>query len=168
MGDFLSLCKRRISVRHYQAKPVEAEKLTYVMECVRWAPSAVNFQPWQFRVYDTPEERKAIQSCYPREWFVTAPHYILACVDTTQEWVRKSDQVAHGTIDVAIAVEHLCLAAAEQALGTCWVCNFDVAQCRTLLELPAHLVPIAIIPIGYPADSKVGEGKRKPLEEILS
>ena len=53
-------------------------------------------------------------------------------------------------IDVAIAIEHLCLAAAEQGLGTCWVCNFRVQLCQELFKLPEEWYPAAIIPIGYP------------------
>ncbi len=48
--NFLELVKARYSARKYANRPVEAEKLDYIMECVRFAPSAVNFQPWRFRI----------------------------------------------------------------------------------------------------------------------
>lgn len=73
----------------------------------------------------------------------------------------------HADIDVAIAVEHLCLAATEQGLGTCWVCNFDVPLCREVLQLPVHIEPAVLIPVGYPAEQEMSTKKRKSLDEIL-
>ena len=67
---------------------------------------------------------------------------------------------------IAIAVEHLCLAATEQGLGTCWVCNFDASQCSTVLGLPEYIEPAVLIPVGYAEDEPV-EKKRKMLNEIL-
>lgn len=89
------------------------------------------------------------------------------CADHEVSWHRKADGKDHADIDVAIAVEHLCLAAAEQGLGTCWVCNFDVDRCREVMHLPANLEPVVLIPLGYPADETVPEKKRKTLPEIL-
>lgn len=80
--------------------------------------------------------------------------------------MRKLDEKSHGDIDVSIATEHLCLAAAEQGLGTCWVCNFDVPLCKELFAIPEHLEPVVIIPIGYPADEAVVESSRKPMEDV--
>ena len=119
-----SIIRSRYSCRSYLDKPVEEEKLEYIKECIRLAPSAVNRQPWKFRIVRSQEGREKLQSCYSRPWFNEAPLYILASVLHEQEWVR-ADGKPHGDIDVAIAVEHLCLAATEQGLGSCWVCNFD-------------------------------------------
>ena len=124
---FLDLVKQRYSCRSYQKKSVEQEKLDYVMECVRFAPSAVNKQPWMFRIVKNDADKAKLQECYNREWFETAPMYIICSILHDEEWVR-SDGKHHGDIDIAIAVEHLCLAATEQGLATCWVCNFD-ARC---------------------------------------
>ena len=135
--NFLELARNRYSCRNYQSKVVEQDKMDYIMECVRLAPSACNKQPWRFRILTEEEELKKASQCYNREWFATAPTYIIASVLHNEEWVR-SDGKHHGNIDVAIAVEHLCLAAAEQGLGTCWVCNFDVELCSRLFDIPAN------------------------------
>ena len=164
--SFLELVKKRYSVRSYELRPIEPEKLDYVMECVRLAPSAVNFQPWKFAVITEPEALKVIKTAYGREWFQTAPCVIVACADHDKSWHRQADGKDHADIDVAIAVEHLCLAAAEQGLGTCWVCNFDVPRCCEVLNLPEHIKPVALIPIGYPVNEEVPEKKRKSAEEI--
>ena len=162
---FLELTKKRYSCRNYQDRPVERELFDYIFECVRLAPSAVNRQPWKFRLVEDRSQREKLQQCYQREWFNTAPVYVIASVLHEQEWVR-SDGKHHGDIDIAIAVEHLCLAATEQGLGTCWVCNFDAALCSELFSLPANEEPAVLIPIGYPAVEPT-EKKRKELDEIL-
>ena len=167
INSFLDICRKRHSVRGFRPDPVPDEILNYIMECVRLAPSAVNKQPWTFIGVRLEGRRRLLHRCYDREWFQSAPYYVIACRDTEQEWVRKSDGKPHGDIDVAIAIEHLCLAAAEQGLGTCWVCNFDVALCKELFALPDHLQPVALIPIGYPAeDGSQLRSSRKPMEDI--
>lgn len=163
--NFLDLVKQRYSCRSYQAKSVEQTKLDYVMECVRFAPSAVNKQPWRFHVITKDDDRKKLQQCYNREWFTTAPMYVIASVLHDKEWVR-SDGKHHGDIDIAIAVEHLCLAATEQGLATCWVCNFDADLCRQQFSLAANEEPAVLIPLGYAADAPK-EKTRKTTEEII-
>ena len=159
------MVRSRYSCRSYQPQSVEQEKLEYVMECVRLAPSACNKQPWRFRIFSSEEGRKGLCECYEREWFRSAPLYIVASVLHDEEWVR-GDGKQHGDIDVAIAVEHLCLAAAEQGLGTCWVCNFDVERCKRVLSLAANEEPTVLIPIGYPAD-KPKEKQRKDIKLVV-
>lgn len=163
--SFLDLVKDRYSCRAFDRRPVEPEKLEYIMECVRLAPSAVNRQPWHFRIVSDEAARHQLWQCYGRDWFHTAPLFIVASIVHDEAWVRK-DGKRHGDIDIAIAVEHLCLAATEQGLGTCWVCNFDAALCKELLAIPGTEEPAVIIPLGYPACEPT-EKKRKSMDEIL-
>lgn len=162
--NFLELVKNRYSCRAYKAKDVEREKIDYIMECVRFAPSAVNKQPWKFRIVETNEERAMVQRCYDREWFKSAPVYIVASILHDEEWVR-GDGKQHGNIDIAIAVEHLCLAATEQELATCWVCNFNAQLCKELFRMSDNEEPAVLIPIGY-ANDEPNEKRRKNIEEI--
>ena len=107
-----------------------------------------------------------MQQCYDKDWFREAPAYILVCENHGAAWTRRYDEKNHADIDVAIAIEHLCLAAAEQGLGTCWVCNFRVQLCQELFKLPEEWYPAAIIPIGYPATPDIPEKTRKATAEI--
>lgn len=167
MNNFLELAMARCSVRHYADTPVSTADINYIMECVRMAPSACNRQPWRFVLIQSDEARQRIRQCYNREWFATAPLYVLCLKNTEQNWVRPDDQHPHGDIDVAIATEHLCLAAAERHLGTCWVCNFDVAKTRQLFAYEGY-EPVAIIPMGHiHPDSPIVEKKRKSMDDIL-
>lgn len=168
MKDFLNLCKLRRSVRAFRQEAVPQEKLEYIMECVRLAPSAVNRQPWHFKCLTEKAGLARLAECYNRPWFAGAPACIVAYRDKEQEWVRSCDGKPHGDIDVAIAVEHLCLAAAELGLGSCWVCNFEVEVLKRLLPAPAGWEPVALVPIGFPSDEAPDEKKRKDIKEILA
>ena len=163
--NLLELVKARYSCRNYQPTSVEQEKLDYIMECVRFAPSAVNKQPWLFRIVSNEEDKGKLQQCYHRDWFNTAPMYIIASILHDEEWVR-SDGKPHGNIDIAIAVEHLCLAATEQGLATCWVCNFDAQKCKEFFSLPDNEEPAVIIPLGYAAD-EMKPKSRKAIDVIV-
>ena len=163
----LELIKKRYSVRNFLPTPVEQSKLDYLMECVRMSPSAVNLQPWLFAIVTDGKQLEALQKVYPKEWIKSAPCIIVACVNHDVSWHRKADNKDHGDIDVAIATEHLCLAAAEQDLGTCWVCNFDAKACKEIMQLPPQIEPVVLIPLGYPAVYMIPEKKRKSLKEII-
>ena len=164
--SFLDLCKQRFSVRSYSAEPVSESQLEYILECARLAPSAVNLQPWRFIVVKSEAVRQQVQSCYKREWIAQAPLYIICVVRHQEEWVRR-DGKRHGDIDIAIAAEHICMAAAEQGLGSCWVCNFDVEKMAQFVGND-EFEAVAIVPLGHIADDcPRAEKKRKALDEIV-
>ncbi|MDR1115976.1 MAG: nitroreductase family protein [Tannerella sp.] len=165
--ELLKLISKRRSVRQFLPGDVEQEKIDYLMECARLAPSAMNYQPWKFIIVKSPDKKALLHRCYNREWFTSAPMYILALGDTNRSWKRQPDGKDHCDIDLAIAFEHLVLAATEQGLGACWVCNFDVELCGTLFNLPANMIPIAITPIGYPVHEQEPVTNRKPIEAIV-
>lgn len=165
--NFKDLCEARFSVRSYSNAPVAQADIDYIMACVRLAPSACNRQPWQFLLIGSPAARERLQQCYNRPWFATAPLYVLCLKDVEHNWVRPADGKAHGDIDVAIAAEHLCLAAAERGLGTCWVCNFDPAAVAGAFPMPGF-EPVAIIALGHPAaDCPRHAKERRPVAELL-
>lgn len=166
--QFYNLSEHRYSCRGYSDKPVTRDLLIAMLDAVRLAPSACNRQPWKFLVIDTPELRHAVQKSYDREWFNSAPVYIVALGLHDVAWHRPFDGKDHTDVDVSIAVEHLCLAATTLGLGTCWVCNFDSALLSEALDLPEGVEPVAIIPVGYPLDgTHAPEKNRKPLDEIV-
>lgn len=162
---FKELCEARYSVRSYKEEAIPAEKLEYIKECARLAPSAVNKQPWKLRMITSESGLAKICAAYNREWIRTAKAVIMVVAQKDEAWVRKSDGKYHGDIDAAIITEHICLAAVEQGLGTCWVCNFDAALCHQEFSLADNEEAVVLIPIGVPADEKP-EKKRKEMEEI--
>lgn len=164
--SFFDLTKKRFSVRKYEEKMVEKEKIEKILEAARMAPSAVNFQPCHFIVITDPELKAKVTSAYRRDWIQAAPVIIVACGDHEQSWKRR-DGKDHCDIDVAIAVDHLILAAASIDLGTCWVCAFDAEKVHEVLSLPDNLEAVALVPLGYPAEEK-GEKERKDLSQLVS
>jgi nitroreductase len=165
--SFLDIANARYSVRSFEKKEVEMEKLLQVLEAARIAPSAVNFQPIHFVVVTEQEEKEKIYQTYKRDWIKEAPVIIVACGDHKTSWDRK-DGKDHADIDVAIAVDHMSLAATDLGLGSCWVCAFDAKLCHQLLALPENLEIVALLPLGYPKGERTTELRRKKLDELVS
>jgi nitroreductase len=166
--DFKELAQRRYSVRSYQSTPVEKDKLIAIIEAALMAPSAVNFQPWKFVVVTDPALLNQLHGCYHRDWFRSAPACIVAIGDHDKGWRRPTDDKDYTDIDVAIAVDHLMLAAAEAGLGTCWICHFNTEKCAEIFNLTSNLEVMAMIPVGYPIAKVIPEKKRKPMDELVS
>ena len=168
--NFLDLAKKRFSSRKYLSKQIEEEKLLKILEAARIAPSAANKQPWIFFIIRSDEKRNQISQVYHHDWLKSAPVIIVACADHKKGWIR-SDNKDHCDIDLAIAIDHITLQAAELDLGTCWICNFDQQKCKNILQLPEHIEPIALIPVAYPADVPDPNrhlSERKQLKEIIN
>ena len=164
---FRDLAEARFSLRNYDSRPVEQEKIDRLLECVRLAPSAVNFQPCVFYVVTDQVLLAQLQDCYNRDWFNTAPMCIVACGNHQQAWHRKLDGKDHTDVDVAIAVDHITLAAVDMGLGSCWICNFDAQKCAQVLDLPEGVEPIAMVAIGYAATDEKPLKKRKSHDELF-
>lgn len=150
--NFDELVKVRYSVRAYQAKPVEEEKINKILEAAVLAPTAVNKQPFQIIVVHTSQNKEGLARIYHREWFIQAPLIICVCALPLQGFVRKSDGMNYAWVDASIVMTHIILAATEQGLGTCWIANFDAANARQVLELPDNVDPVSFTPLGYAAD----------------
>lgn len=164
--NMLELSRQRFSARKFTDQKVSSSDLDYLLECARLAPSAVNRQPWRFVVVESEEAKARLRQVYNREWFATAPLYIVCYAHTGRCWTRAADQKAHGDIDVAIAAEHICLAATERGLGSCWVCNYDPDLMRSLFPLPDHEA-VVILPVGHIAPDCPQKAKdRLPLAEL--
>jgi nitroreductase len=163
--NFSDLIATRFSVRDYKQTPVEEEKLTQILNAARLAPSACNLQPYYFIVMIDPAKKELLRTAYNRDWFVSAPVIIAACVDTRTEW-KRSDGVAYGVVDIAIALDHMTLAAAELGLGTCWIGAFKNAEASAALKLPGYIKITAFLALGY-ANQTQPPKQRKPLEAII-
>jgi nitroreductase len=163
--NFLDLAQKRFSVRAYDSKPVPDEALNTLLEVARLAPSAANRQPLHLLVIRERECRDAMNVVYLREWFRTAPVVLVVCVEPAKAWVR-GDGKNYGDVDASIMMDHITLCAADIGLGTCWIAAFDPAKVRAILQLPEGIEPLAITPLGYPAE--VGRAKmRKSLKEFV-
>jgi len=174
---FLDIVQKRRSVRKYQDRTVEREKIDLCLEAARLAPSACNAQPWKFIVFENPESRKrlcraAFSGIYKNSSFAGKAPIIIVALNTKGKRLPSLAGRFQGKhyplIDLGIAGEHLILQATELGLGTCWVGWFNARGISELLGLSRHEIPIALIPIGYPDDTRGRSASRKSLEEISS
>ncbi len=163
--DIFSLISIRQSIRSYEEKTVENEKVMMVLEAGRQAPSAVNNQPWYFVVLKGSEQISRLKYVYSREWFLKVPVVIVVCCDRQNAWKRR-DGKSYGDVDAAIAMDHMILAATALGLGTCWIGAFDSAKASEALKLPSHIEPVAMTPLGYSGEVPTKKA-RKSIKEIV-
>ena len=165
--DFLKLAEKRYGVRSYKPDPVEEYKLEKVLEAARLAPTACNLQPFQLIVIRTEGREEELRRIYRSSWFVEAPIIVCACAIPSQSWSRR-DGENYCYVDVAIAMDHLILEAADMGLGTCWIGAFDPMEARSILGLPDGVEPVAFTPLGYPNDQPGSRHRsRKSLDDLV-
>ncbi len=161
--------KARRSIRKYQSKPVEDEKINRVLEAARLGPSANNQQPCYFVVVVKREIRESLRAAYNRDWFVNAPAIIVGCANPKEAWRRGGTfgGEEYWKVDLAISMQNLILTATELGLGTCWVADFDENSVKRALNIPKDIRVVAMTPLGYPDEEKESVANRKPLESII-
>ena len=149
--SFLQLAKdQRYSVRKFKDQAVEKEKLDLILEAGRIAPTACNYQPQRILVIEDAAAHEKLKQC--TSWYFGAPVALMVCYDKTTCWKNKTNGTIGGDVDASIVTTHMMLAAAELGLGTTWVGAFNHQKARELFDIPDYLVPVALLPIGYPAD----------------
>ena len=163
--EFSELIKTRYSVREYKTDPIPDEVLGKVLDAARLAPTAANRQAFQIIVIHTDRAADKLLEIYGQKWFVQPPLVICACGVPSDNWVR-SDARNYVDVDVAIVMDHLILAAANEGLGTCWIGAFDPSAARRVLGLPNDIEPLAFTPLGYPA-GQPREKKRKTIGDLV-
>lgn len=163
----------RRSVRSYDSRPIPPEIIEKLRVALRSAPSACNFQPWHFVfVTDTSLRRQVAEASHGQLWMAAAPLTVVACGMPQQAFQRMSGRSRSSDIDVAIAVDHLTLAAVAEGLGTCWIGAFDADAVAKLIALPNDWQVVALTPVGYPSspdlNHPLAKTARKPPREIFS
>ncbi|MDR1683799.1 MAG: nitroreductase family protein [Candidatus Symbiothrix sp.] len=171
--NFSELIKQRQSNRSYQSKPVEQEKIEQCLEAARLAPSANNAQSWTFVVVDEPELKNRVGESVARlgmnQFVNQAPVLIAVVVEKPIFLTRLGSMVQnkdYPLIDIGIAVEHICLQAADLGLGSCIVGWFNENDIKKLLNIPRDKRLALIVALGYPKDVP-REKRRKLREEVI-
>lgn len=171
--NVLEAIRNRRSVRSYSSRAMPADVLERMRQALRSAPSANNQQPWHFIfVVDAELRRKLAQVANGQTWMADAPVTVVACGLSEQAYKKMGGRGNSADIDVAIAVDHLTLAAVAEGLATCWIGAFNEEQAKRLLEVPAQVKIVTMTPLGYPASPGLNypldEAKRKGAAEIFS
>lgn len=116
MKDFKALASERYSVRKFDTKPVEQEKLDILLEAARLAPTAHNYQPQRLLVLNTADSLNKLKDCTNGHF--NAPLAIIVCYDNTVSWKREYDDADMGVVDASIVGSHLMFTVADIGLGT--------------------------------------------------
>ncbi|MCX8171620.1 MAG: nitroreductase family protein [Candidatus Bathyarchaeota archaeon] len=169
MLDIFDIFKLRRSIRAFTGEEVSDEDIEKILEAARWAPSAGNIQPWEFIVIRKPETKREVAKAALNQTFIEeAPVAIIVCADEVRSSRVYGSRGAtlYCIQDTAAAIENMLLAACALGLGACWVGAFYEEEVRRILNIPRGLRPVAIVPIGHPAEKPRPPYKR-PLKEIV-
>ena len=175
--NFKELISQRQSVRKYQDKPVEKEKIQQLIEAVHIAPSACNSQPWKLIIVDEPElKNKLAKATFNKavsfnKFAVEAPVIAVLVIEKAKLIAQIGGSIKnqeYPEYDIGIAAEHFCLQATELGLGTCMIGWFNAKKIKQLLNIPKKRKVGLVITLGYPPEGyKLRKKIRKPLDEIF-
>ena len=174
--EFIEVINSRKSIRSFTNNEIEQDKIEYICNCARQAPSWMNKQCWNFIVVKNDEKINLIANAsIINRWLKKAPVIIIACADPLLS--NKKNGIDYSIVDVAIAFEHLILAATDIGLATCWIGGFNHEKVKNILEIPPRIKIIAMTPLGYPKNTEgiiekskkiiTRNTKRKSLREII-
>ncbi|NIA03272.1 MAG: nitroreductase [Nitrospirae bacterium] len=163
--DVLKVIRSRQSIRAYDSREVEEDKLLRVLESGRLSPSAGNREERRFIVIRDTNTRKLLSEAASNQKFVAEAPVVIAACSVEHEYVMACGQLAY-TIDTAIAVDHMTLQAVEEGLGTCWIGAFDEQKVKEILHIPDDVRVVSLLPLGYPSAIPQPRG-RKSLGEVV-
>lgn len=163
--DVLKVIRSRQSIRSYDHREVEEDKLLRVLESGRLSPSAGNRQERRFIVIKDARTRKLLSEAAQDQRFVAEAPVVIAACSVEKEYIMKCGQLAY-PIDTAIAVDHMTLQAVEEGLGTCWIGAFDEAKVKELLNIPRDIRVVSLLTLGYPS-TVPQHTPRKSLDEVV-
>jgi nitroreductase len=169
MYVFDAIMSRR-SVRNFQKKPVEDRLIGVLLFMASQAPSSGNVQEWEFIVVKDEEQKKKLAKYALNQKFIAnAPAVIVICANLNKASLKfgTRGETMYALQDTAMAAQNIMLAAEGLGLGSCFVGAFEEDMISSVVELPDTMRPVAIIPIGYPAEETESPG-RIPFENITS
>ena len=170
--NVMDAIRTRCSVRKYDGRPLPDEALQRMKDALRLAPSACNNQPWQFVLVTEPELKRELARAAKRQDFIAGAPVIVVGVGLPDRAYKGMGGRGNSVdVDLAIALDHLTLAAVAEGLGTCWIGAFDEKSVARLINAPSGAKIVAMTPLGYPAKETlihpVKEGQRKSEDEIF-
>lgn len=166
--EVMEAIQKRRSVRKFSDRSIEEESINKLLTAAIWAPSAGNAQPWRFLVVRNEDLKQGlVQAARGQRFIAQAPITIVVCVDLDRARRSYGDRgiSLYCIQDTAAAIQNINLAAVSLGLATCWVGAFDEQSVAKLLGLPNHLRPVALIPVGYPAETPPSPSRR-PVSEV--
>jgi len=142
---------QRHSCREFTPGEVPEEHVKVLMECLRWAPSAGNLQPWFFYIVENQETKKELaRAAFGQDFVAEAAVVFVVCAEPEASAIVYGERgrTLYSLQDTAAAAENLLLAATALGYGSCWVGAFNEEMARSALNIPRHRRPVAIVPLG--------------------
>jgi nitroreductase len=167
-SEFREFLRSRMSVRDFLPDPVPGDRIQWLLECASTAPSAGNREAWDVVAVTDPEVREALaQAALSQPHIAEAPLVLAICANYVRSMSRYGERgILYALEDASIACTYLMLSAHALGLHTCWTGAFDEEEVREILEVPAHVRPVALLAVGRgrPPAERTG---RMPVEEHL-
>lgn len=162
-----SLMRSRRSVRAFTPEPVPEGLLRELVDLANWAPSAGNLQARDFIVVRDPETRRALARAADQVEIEQAPAVLVVCTNASRigKYGTRGREL-FAVQDAAAATQNFLLAAHDSGLGAVWMGSFDEERVRTILGIPGHARPVALVAVGWPAENP-SPPQRLPLNEVL-
>ena len=174
--ELIEVIKARRSIRKYQDRPVEREKINACLEAARLAPSACNSQPWHYIVIDDPKTKEAFckevfGGVYAMTKFAEKAPVLVAAVSDRGSFTSRIGNFFRRTefylVDQGISGEHFVLRAHDLGLGTCWIGWLNSSKAEKFFNLPKGKKIEHLIAVGYPAEEP-SPRPRETFENIVS
>lgn len=170
------IIRDRISIRAYKDTPIPEEMLAEILRNGDLAPSAGNLQPWEFIIIKNKDTKaKVIDGTYmgrddrkakKQLWMIEAPILIVVCGDSDKLFKKYgeygSDVLLY--LSCSACIENMLLTIEDLGLSSCYVAGLRPHMLQEALDLPSHIIPMAVLPVGYANE----EGERRPKEDIAS
>ncbi len=164
--DVLEAILRRRSIRKFKDKELKKEEVGELLKAARWAPSAGNKQPWEIIVVrDKEKQEELAEIALEQYWMEEAPIILVVCLNKEIAKGKYGDRGTelYGIQATGAAIQNILLRATELGLGACWVGAFDEDQAKVALKCTGEddIIPVAMIPIGYPEDLPEAPPRRR-------
>jgi len=166
--DIKEAIEKRTSIRKYQKKPVDRELVENLLYYANLAPSAGNLQARDFIIVDDEDiKEKLAIAAYNQEFIKEAPIVVVFCANLERiSPYGKRGKKFYCLQDVAAAIQNFLLVATAEGLATCWVGAFNDDSVAKILNLPPHIKPIAIVPVGYAGEEPI-KTDRLDIKELI-
>ena len=161
--DVLETINTRQSIRAFTNKDVANEDVTTLLEAMIRSPSAGNRQPWRIYVIRNEQvKRNLTKSAHDQEFIMEAPVVFVVCRVPEESGARYRNRGRnfYSIQDTAAMTQNLLLAVHSMGLGACWVGAFNDSAVAAALDCPSSVLPVSIIPVGYPAETPNLRGRR--------
>ena len=166
--EFHNLIAERFSVRKFKNEKLKKEHIDSILRAAHLAPTGCNFQPQRILVINSDEALAKLKEC--TKCHFDAPCAFLVCYNENESWVRPYDGALSASVDASIVATHMMLAAHDVGVGCCWVMHFNPEAMRKTYNIPEHIVPSALLVMGYPAEDVVPfemHSKYRPMDEVV-